>query len=608
MFRRSAPSNDLASEPARALARAGSVGGVMAVLLSILLVALLGRVVQLQAYPAERLGPLLDDTHGSGEIKARRGAIVDRRGRPVAISRVAYRMFVDPLFIDDHSTYLERLAFGLGYDPAEVGRRLMGKSHRRYVVIDPRVPDDKLDAIREAGIPGVYLEPYVVREYPFGTLAGQLIGFVGSEGVGLEGIERRFDRAMQGSQGAYRFLRDRRARPMWVESRGYQAHAHGEPVRLTIDARVQQIAEQELERVVGRVKAKAGQIVVMEPYSGDVLAVAHYPLFDPGSFGESDPDHRRNRVVTDVYEPGSIFKPFIWAGLTELRQADPGETIDCEMGAWRMPNGRTLRDAKDKGLLSWSEVLMFSSNIGMAKVAARVDPAELHGMVAKFGFGSPTGSGLPGEVTGVLRNPAQWTSYSMGSIPMGHEVSVTAMQVVRGFCVLANGGYLVTPRLVQRVGDEEQGLDAQNTPPRVLSARAARLTRQVLRDTVSQGSGRLADSPFYEVFGKTGTAELPNAERGGYHRDRYISSFVAGAPTRRPRLVVGVFVHDPDKSIDHYGGRVSAPAARRVLERSLAYLGEPVLPGQDPRELIGPEPLPEEAAVLGQPVGMAIRR
>ncbi|MEM9296135.1 MAG: penicillin-binding protein 2, partial [Planctomycetota bacterium] len=562
-------------------------------LLTVALVGLLGRVVQLQAYPAERLGPLLDDTHGRGEITARRGAILDRRGRPLAISRVAYRMFVDPLFIDDHSTYLERLAFGLGYDPADVGRRLMGKSHKRYVVIDPRVPDDKVQAIRDAGIPGVYLEPYVVREYPYGELAGQLIGFVGADGVGLEGVELRYDRSLEGSPGRYRFLRDRRARPMWVESEGYESHVHGKPVRLTLDARVQQIAEQELARAVDRVRAKAGQAVVIDPYTGEVLALAHYPPFDPGAFAESDPEHRRNRVVTDMYEPGSIFKPFIWAGLTEMGVGRPDEKVDCEMGAWRMPNGRTLHDATDKGVLSWREVLKYSSNIGMAKIAARVDAERLHAVVTKFGFGATTGSALPGEVVGTLREPGAWTSYSMGSIPMGHEVSVTALQVVRAFCVLANGGYLVTPRLVTGVGDEElDGGLAQSDAPRVLSGRAALLTRRVLRDTVETGTGKLANSPFYEVFGKTGTAELPNQESGGYHRDRYISSFVAGAPSRRPRLVVGVFVHEPDKAIDHYGGRVAAPPARRILERSLAYLGEPVAPGQDPRELLA-DPFPE---------------
>jgi cell division protein FtsI (penicillin-binding protein 3) len=300
--------------------------------------------------------------------------------------------------------------------------------------------------------------------------------------------------------------------------------------------------------------------------------MANHPSFDPSQSGRLPADQRRNRAVTDVFEPGSILKPFVWSALSELTVARPQEQIDCtEAGYWVTPYGRVLRDAHGKGTLNWNEVLIQSSNIGMAKVAERVTPLQLHDIVGSFGFGQPTGSGLPGEVSGLVHPLAKWTKYSQSSVPMGQEIGVTALQITRAFCTFANGGMLVTPK-VEMAPPSEPPAQIQL---RVLSPETAAHTREILRRAVAEGTGRKADSKLYEIFGKTGTAQLPDFDNGGYHQDRYVSSFMGAAPFQQPRLVIGCFIHQPDKRIGHYGGTVAAPAAKKVLEETLLYLGVP---------------------------------
>ena len=330
--------------------------------------------------------------------------------------------------------------------------------------------------------------------------------------------------------------------------------------------------------------AQAGQIVVMDPHTGEILAMANYPAFapdDPRPAG--DEPSRRNRAVTDVFEPGSIFKPVVWASLTEMKAASPTEKIDTTTaGYYRFDFGRTLRDAHACGLIDWDTVLIKSSNIGMARVAMRVTPQQLHDAVARFGFGSPTHAGLPGEVGGLVTRLSKWTQYSQTSVPMGQEVGVTGLQMVRAFSVFANGGLLVMPTI-----EAIDPRDPIRTPvsSRIIRADVAEHTREVLRRVVTEGTGRKADSSLYPLFGKTGTAQVPDLKHGGYLENQYVSSFVAGAPTDHPRLVVGCFIHRPDKSIGHYGGIVAAPAVQAVVEQSLMYLGVPVDANAKPEDI-----------------------
>ncbi|MEQ9455537.1 MAG: penicillin-binding protein 2 [Phycisphaeraceae bacterium] len=554
------------SSGARGDLRAGRVGLVLLLLLTFGLLGVLGRVAQLTMEPDPLITERLTLQQRERTLDASRGGLVDRRGRPLAITRQGYRVFVDSLLIDDPLTFAPRVAEALGLDAVAIDRLLGERENSRYIVIDPDPPAYRIEAVRSLGMNGLALDPYLRRIYPLGELGGQLIGFVGVDGDGLEGIERLHERSLVAKAGTYHATVDARRRQLWVERDAFELQQDGQTVRLTIDATIQAIAERHLLAAVEQYRAASGQLVVMDPWSGDLLAVAHAPLFDPNHYRHSTPEQRRLRVVTDVFEPGSILKPLIWAMLTDKGAATPHEIIDCETdGVYVSPKGRVLRDDKPHGSITWEQVLITSSNIGMAIVAQRVPMRDLHETVRRLGFGEATQSGFPLEAEGVVHPLRRWNHYSQTSIPMGHEISVTGLQMVRAFATLANDGLLVRPRLV---------LDGSEVrSERVMSAEMARYVRSVLDRAVSEGTGRKAQSERYRLFGKTGTAQLPNLEEGGYYQNRYVSSFIAGAPTLEPRLIVACFIHDPDRSVGHYGGTVAAPAVRAVMEESLAYLG-----------------------------------
>ena len=561
----------------RSPARVLLVGRVMIIGISLCLVLLLGRVVQLQTRPPEQIAKMVGMQRSTQPLLGRRGTILDRRGRVLATTRVAERLFVDPMLIVDYSSFSEKVGYGLGYDPVDIDMAMAKRPKSRYIVLDRRLNDERLDALNEMDLPGLATDPVLMRDYPQGRLAGQLLGFVGMDGDGLAGLEQVNDKRLEADTGRVRYLRDRRGQALWVESDGYEKPLDGQNIRLSIDAVIQSFAEAGLAEAVEQYHAEAGQLVVMDPRTGELLAVANYPSFDPATFNKAKPEARRNRVVTDVFEPGSIFKPIIWSSLTQLGAAKSSEKIDTTTsGIYRTSKGRRLRDAHAHGLITWDEVLIYSSNIGMAIVAERVKPKDLHDAMTRFGFGKPTGSGLPGEVGGVVHPLSKWTHYSVTSVPMGQEVSVTPLQITRAFAAIANGGLMMTPTIYP-----VQDINALQGK-RVLEQRVADYTRSVLRRQVTEGGGRKADSKLYDLFGKTGTAQLPNFKQGGYYQDQYVSSFIAGAPADAPRLIVGCFIHKPDKSIGHYGGTVSAPTVMKVVEQSLMYMGVPPKTDPDP--------------------------
>ncbi|MEX0655684.1 MAG: penicillin-binding protein 2 [Phycisphaeraceae bacterium] len=560
------------ADPTRGAARALWVGRVMIALLSLIFVLLLARVGQLQVAPAEGVASRLDTQTSERTLMGRRGPILDRRGRVLASSRVAYRLFVDPHLIVDRNTFSEYVGHTLGYNPAWVEQTLHQNRDSRYIVLDPRLSDDRLAALADLTLPGLAIEPVLVRDYPQQTLAGHLVGFVGVDGDGLEGIERQFEPHLRPTAGRMQYLRDARRQPLWVQADAYQPQEHGEPVRLSIDVTLQAIAEKHLIETVERYRAEAGQIVIMHPRTGEILALANYPTFDPTHFRDAAPDARRNRAVTDVFEPGSTFKPIVWAALTQLGAARTDEIIDTTTsGVYRFPQGRRLRDASAHGKITWEQGLVQSSNIAMGIVAERVDHETLYGIVRSFGFGETTGSNLPGEVVGLVNPLRQWNHYSQTSIPMGQEIGVTAMQMVRAFAVFGNDGLLVTPT-IEAVDDRDGEAPIHE---RVLLPSVARHTRHILRRTITEGTGRRANSELYAIWGKTGTAQLPDHVRGGYQEGEYVASFVAGAPLDEPELIVGCFIHKPDREVGYYGGIVAGPPVKDVIEESLLYLQVP---------------------------------
>jgi cell division protein FtsI (penicillin-binding protein 3) len=550
------------------------VGRIMIGIVSVILLALVARVVQLQLHPPAPIAALVDSQFSKQPLPARRGSLLDARGRPIATTRVAHSLFVDPQLIEDPGTFSEYVGYTLNYEPASIEMKIAARPHSRFIVLDERLTDDRRDLLREFRMSGLAMAPRLVRDYPQGQLASHVIGFVGADGKGLEGLEMKLDARLRGVDGSIKYLRDARRRPLWVEPHDYRPNADGESVQLCLDLTIQQIAEEELAAAVAQFKAKAGQMIVMRPATGEILAMANLPYYDPNEFAAVAPDLRRNRCVTDVYEPGSIFKPFMWAAITDAGVMKPNEKVDTtDSGYWVTPNGRRLSDVRGHGLVTWDEVLIYSSNIGMGKGGLRMSHRDLRDAMLRFGFGSPTGSGLPGEVGGKVTSPRNWSHYSQTSVTMGYEVGVTALQLLAAFGAIANDGKWVQPTIF--AVDADRMPDAIAGMRRAISPAAAVHTRSVLGRVVTDGTGRKARSDLFTIYGKTGTAHVANPGRRGYLHDQYVASFLAGAPLDQPEIVVLCSVHRPDRSIGHYGGTVAAPPVKNVIERTLTYLGTP---------------------------------
>jgi len=559
-----------ADEPRRRqLHRSLILARIVSVCLTLALLGLVGRVVQLQHAPPEPLDQAAGSRESQVPLIARRGALLDRYGRTLAVSEVGFRLFVDPQLIDDHQRFAIHLARLIDDDPARIDRLIGQRADSRYVVIDPLLSPRLVQHVRNYNHPAVGLKKRLVRHYPQDKLAGQLVGFVGAEHIGLEGLEFAFEDALSGEPGQVRYLRDVRRRPVWVEPDDYQPPQHGRDIRLSVDAVVQAAAERHLADACEKYKAPRGEAVVLDPANGQVLAMANYPAFDPSRRGNVPAERRRNRCITDAYEPGSVFKPFVHAAATAAGVAEPDEKIDCtDAGFFVTSAGRRLHDAHGHGTLNWSGVLIKSSNIGMARVGLRLGAERMYHAVRRFGFGSPTGSGLPGESPGIVNPLARWNHYSITSVPMGQEIAVTPLQMAAAFSAFANGGLVPVPSV--RAGDSAEPIFTPAIDPDV-----ADYTRRTLRRVVTEGTGRRAQSDKYRIWGKTGTAQVPDRTHGGYIDNAYTANFICGAPLNRPRIVVIVTVHRPDKSIGHYGGVVAAPAAKQIVEQTLEYLAVP---------------------------------
>jgi len=555
-------------DPAVSARRVLLVGRALIAVITVGLVVVGLRVAQLQYAPDPRIDRLAGAQTSRFDLPARRGSLLDRRGRVLATTRAGLTLFADPKLVDDPNTFPERVAYHFGYDPVDLARSMSQRWDSRFVPIDPLMSDQRVPLLDEIDIPGLATQRTLVREYPLGPLAGQVIGVVGTEGHGLEGMERVVDHWLSGDPGRVRYHRDAQRRPLWVERSSYQPHRDGAGLRLSLDVTIQSFAEAELIKAVEKYNAKSGQVVVFDTRTGEVLAMANAPRFDPGELGESTPDLRRNRCVTDVFEPGSTFKAIMWAAMTDARLADPDDMIDTtEAGYWRSSQGRRLRDTRGHGTITWAQVLVESSNIGMAIIGQQMPIRDMHAAVTRFGFGRTTGSGLPGEVAGIVRPARSWNHYSQTSIPMGQEIAATPLQMVRAFAAIANDGLMVQPTII--------ALPEGVSPiyERVLSAATAAQTRHVLRRVVTEGTGRKANSKSYALFGKTGTAQMADRVNGGYAQDKYVGSFIAAAPLDRPRLAIGCFIQEPDPEIAYYGGIVAGPVVKRVMEQSLRYLG-----------------------------------
>jgi cell division protein FtsI (penicillin-binding protein 3) len=569
--------NDLTDIHRQQSARVGAWSRALVLVTLLGTAGIFGRVAQLKLAPDERLASAVGRTISSHREIARRGDLLDSRGRVIATSTVGYRLFVDPLAVSDLQTISLDLGRLTGMRPDQIDRLIAERPDSRYVVIADHLPDGRVEAVRQARLRGVGLEPRLVRQYSHRESAALLVGRVGFEHTGQSGFEHVFDPLLRQTDGRLSYLRDVARQALWIQPSGYAPAADGKTVQISIDLVIQEIADRALRAAVKSLNAGGGRVVVADPQTGEILALCDILNPRPGwDEATSDPNRAldpalgRNRCVTDPYEPGSTFKSFIWAVATELGKAHPDELLPTpEHTGWRSSRGRLIREAFYYGPSTWRTVLIKSINSGMAMVAERMTESQMQDAIRRFGFGAKTSCGLPGESPGIVTPPSKWTSYSQLSVSFGQEVSVTPVQMVRAFSAFARDGTLA-PLRITAAGAASGDL---NAGPRALDPAVAWLTRHVMRDVMLQGSGRAAQSQKYQMFGKSGTAQLPKKDGRGYFEDRYVSSFIAGAPFENPRIVVLCIIDDPDKRIGHLGGSIAGPVVRNIIDETLGYLG-----------------------------------
>jgi cell division protein FtsI (penicillin-binding protein 3) len=496
-----------------------------------------------------------------------RGTIYDRKGRELAVSMTVYSAAARPRDMDDIEASSKAIAAVLGMDAQALQQRL---AEGKWSWVSRQLDHEVAQKLKTLELPGLDFVEESKRFYPLETLAGPLLGFVGTDHVGLAGLEAEYDRTVAGKTVRRTLLMDALAGRLVAPGHSVLDPDPGADLHLTIDASIQHIVERELARAVEEHNASGAMAVFMDPYSGAIQAIASVPSFDPNRFRDYAPERWRNRVVQDAYEPGSTFKLVTAAAALESNVVDPMDVIDCEMGAIIL--GRTrIRDHKSFDLLSFREVFSRSSNVGAIKVGLRVGQEALSRQIRTFGFGERTGVDLPGESPGIVRPVERWTRHEVAYASIGQGISITPLQLVRAFAAVANGGYLLEPYVVAKVG----GADNQPAPERrrpILSPPTIRTLLRLLEAVVEEGTGRLAAVPGYTVAGKTGTAQKAVPGRG-YAANRFVASFAGFVPSRHPRLVGLVVVDEPRGMI--HGGEVAAPVFSAVLRQVLPLLGVP---------------------------------
>jgi cell division protein FtsI (penicillin-binding protein 3) len=502
------------------------------------------------------------------EVSPRRGVVYDRNLRELAMSVSVDSCFAVPSEIVDPEMVARLLSGILNLGPEEIEMRL--RSSRSFVWLARKLPPEMVEHIQALNLRGIYFQKENQRFYPKRELAAKVLGYVDIDERGLGGIEYALDEQIRGPQGHMLILADARRR--WYD-RSQTGSDGGASVILTIDEKLQYIAEKELARALAATHAQAGSVVLQDPNTGELLALADWPTFNPNVPAESRPESRMNRAVAALYEPGSTFKVVAVAAALEEGLTRPEEVIDCQMGAIYIA-GHRIRDHKPFGLLSVAQVIAKSSDVGAIKLGLRLGAPKLYEYIRAFGFGQPTGIELPGESSGLLRRPENWSAVSVGSIAIGQEVGVTAMQLVADFSSIANGGMLYRPRIVGALRRGGELIASPAPPPRrVVSPSTAASLRRMFEEVVLEGTGTLARLDGYTAAGKTGTAQKIDPATGRYSRTQFVASFVGFAPVNNPALTVLVTLDSPDGG--HHGGEVAAPVFKRVAEQSLAYLNVP---------------------------------
>lgn len=535
---------------------------------------LAARLVQIQCLDQARFANRASKQRQFDErVAARPGDIYDRRGRLLATTTLSHSLYVDPSVLTDRVNAARQLAAALEFDAEQLAARLKRAGDRRFLWIKRRLSAAEVEAVRKLELPrNVWgLRPEYLRSYPQGPLAAHVLGLRDIDGRGRGGVEEWFDDQLRGTDGRRRLIRDARGYVIDVLDRAEEPAVDGVDITLTIDSVVQLFVERELDGVMDQWRPVSACAIVLDPQSGDVLALASRPGFDPNRPADVPDEAWKNTAIASTFEPGSTFKPSVVAWGLEQGLIATDDAFDCEQGAYRMGR-RILHDHHPYGRLDLAGILIKSSNIGMAKIGERLGNSGLHAAAVSFGFGRPTGIELPGELPGTLRPLEDWTSYSTGSIPMGQELSATPLQVLISLATLANRGRAISPHLLNSVSGPQPAARDVVAKDIVSPAAANWIIKTALVGVVEHGTGKKARIDGVAVFGKTGTAQKIDPQTGRYSSTRHVSSFACGAPAEYPRAVVLVSVNEPSAGTSHYGGTVAAPAAATILRSTLNRL------------------------------------
>jgi cell division protein FtsI/penicillin-binding protein 2 len=510
-------------------------------------------------------------------IHAKRGMILDRNGEILATNLPVRTVFADASRMKKPEALAALVASHLGLDKKEVFEKF--STGKKYIVLKREVPEETAVALwndmQKQKLRGIFSEQDAVRIYPNGEVLGHVLGFLNHEGKAVQGVELSMESQLAGKDG-YRFIeRDRTGREI-VLYRGIEEEPeHGKNVRLTIDMGLQSIVEEELDAAYKDLKPETANAVLVDPKTGAILAMACRPCFNPNEPGKAQPEQMKNRAIIDMVEPGSTFKIVVASGALNEGKVDEKSTIFCENGRFAY-GGRILKDHHGYGNMDVHEILVKSSNIGSAKLALMMGGDKFYEYVRRFGFGERLGIELPGEIPGLVHPPARWDKLTITRMPMGHSIAVTPLQITMGMSVIANGGHLMAPRIVQSV-EKENGEIAMKKEPivmrEVVPAKTARFVAEALIGvTQPGGTAAFARVNGFQVAGKTGTAQKVSPH-GGYAAGKYVVSFVGFMPAEDPKFVLLVMVDDAKIASNlNYGGLVAAPIFSRIAERAARHL------------------------------------
>lgn len=499
------------------------------------------------------------------EISPKRGAIYDRKGRELAISIPMDSVFGDPTDIKDASLVAGLLSRVLNIPAVEIETRI--REAKTPVRIAKKLSPETVQRIDDMNLKGVFFQKENRRVYPQRQSLAHALGYVDTDEKGIGGIEYEFDKQIRGKPGRMMVMADGKRR--WYD-RSEAAADPGASVVLAVDETIQFIAEKELARGMEETHARYGTVVIQNPNTGELLALANSPAFDPNDAGSYPEEVRMDRAVSAAYEPGSTFKVVTMTGALENGVTDPDELIDCQMGSI-LVSGRLIHDWHPFGILSVRDILANSSDVGSIKVAMRLGAPKFYEVIHSFGIGQLTGIELPGENRGILRPVDNWIASSIGSVAIGQEISVTPVQIISVISAVANGGMLYKPRIVKEIqGGSPPLVVSHPAPQQVTDARTAATVRGMMETVVLTGTGKKAQLNGYTAAGKSGTAQQIDPATGRYSPNKYIASFVGFAPVNDPAMTILVVFDSPEGA--HHGGEIGGPVFKRIAEQVLAYM------------------------------------